>query len=135
MAFLSGGGLMGLSKELVKNTIFEFGSQYLASGFDFNKAVRNMDLFYIVTGTRFSKIKGAALVAGLVDFNLKEGLTFIGGPGNYEKSTESAISDSLIQVSVGSISNTKPFLQESILEISFGFVAQKISEGWDLEKK
>jgi len=48
-------------------------------------------------------------------------------PGRHNKSLESSLSDGLIQMSIGSMSNTKPLLQESILEVLGGTVSQKIS--------
>lgn len=71
-----------------------------------------------------------SFLAGSVDIDFNSGLTFVLGPGRYNKSLESSLSDGLIQMSIGSISNTKPLLQESILEVLGGTVSQKISETW-----
>ncbi|MCE7864790.1 MAG: hypothetical protein DYG99_14720 [Bacteroidetes bacterium CHB5] len=119
-----------VAKELAKNTAFEFGSQMLASGGDLKKSLANMDMFDIATSARFSGNKGLALLAGVVDLDFYSGFTFVLGPGRYNKSLESSLSDGLIQMSIGSMSNTKPLLQESILEVLGGTVSQKISDTW-----
>ena len=133
---VAGGGSLTatIGQELLKNTAFELGSQLIANRFDRQKAVSNADLFDIATGIRFSKVRGLALVTGAVDYTAKDGLTFLGGHGKYHKGLEKAISDGLIQAGVGSVSNSKPLLQEAILEVFGGAVSEKISNTW-LEKK
>jgi hypothetical protein len=118
------------AKNMIKNTLFEFSSQMLANKGNVKTSITNMDWFDIATGARFSKNKGFAMIGGVADLSLSGGFTFTFGPDGYNKSLASSLSDGLINAGIGNVSNSRPLLQESILEILGGTFAQKISEGW-----
>ncbi len=129
-AFLYFGSAAYLSN-VGKNVAFEFGSQMLNNKFNIQNAVESMDLFDVATGTRFSKSAGLALLSGAVDYTPDKGFTVILGHGEYHKGLEKALSDGIIGATIGSQSNYKPLLQESILEIGGGFFQEKIGDGWN----
>ncbi|MBL7846159.1 MAG: hypothetical protein JNL40_01730 [Cyclobacteriaceae bacterium] len=106
--------------ELVKNTVFEFGSQLIVQEGDVKKALGSMDLFDIATGSRFSGGLFKSILAGAVDFSASDGLKIVGGPGAYHKGFLAAVADGLIQWGTGSVSNKQPLLIEGAMEIAGG---------------
>jgi RHS repeat-associated protein len=138
--FMVGGGLAGAygkavqfakySNNVLKNFTFEFSSQLMASGGNGFEAFESMDMFDVMSGTRFSKHFVLALAAGGIDYNIKGGLVIAGGHGAYHKDWVKAISDGVIQSTVGKVSNTLPLPQEAVLEILGGYGAEKIGDSW-----
>ncbi|MEZ4945570.1 MAG: RHS repeat-associated core domain-containing protein [Cyclobacteriaceae bacterium] len=118
------------SKELVKNSLFEASSQFIAHGGDLEKVKQEFDVFDVVTGARFSRNPLAALVAGAVDYKNGKlqvvGAAYFGHQENH-KSFSKAIIDGGTQAVVGQYSNQFPNTwTEGILEVGGGYFSETL---------
>ncbi|MEQ9404087.1 MAG: RHS repeat-associated core domain-containing protein [Cyclobacteriaceae bacterium] len=120
--------LMNYGRNVLKNTAFEFSSQMIAQGGDVEQAISEFDVFDVVTGTRFSKNLGAAVLAGAVDIKADGKVEVFGaqyvGLGDYHKGLAKFVIDAGLQGSVGGVSNNLPLGGEATLEILGGAVGE-----------